>query len=46
MLAKAEHRYESALRLMQRIERNTKEHAKPEEGLQLAPADSCKRDNT
>lgn len=34
-LAKAQHRYESALRLMQRIERS----------LQPAPADSCKRDD-
>jgi orotate phosphoribosyltransferase-like protein len=44
-LAKAQHRYESALRLMQRIERSMKENAQPEEGVQLAPADSCKRDN-
>lgn len=43
-LAKAQHRYESALRLMQRIERSMKENAQPGEGLQLAPADSCKRD--
>jgi hypothetical protein len=42
-IAKAQHRYESALRLMQRIERSMKENAQPEEGLQLAPADSRKR---
>lgn len=45
-LAKAQHRYESALRFMQRIERSMKVRAKPEEGLPLAPADCCKRDNT
>ena len=44
-LAKAQHRYESALRLMQRIERSMKDNAQPGEGPQLAPADSCKRDD-
>ena len=45
-LAKAQHRYESALRLMQRIERRMKARAKPGEGLPLAPADGRKRENT